>query len=81
MMEYGFHASPMRSILGANEEDRFTEFLAGLLAEPEMLKGFLSISPGVEIPREEIGSLQIDIQVSIEGGRPDLVISGEKTPC
>lgn len=79
MTEGSSHTSPYLSILGANEEDRFTEYLSLLLADSSFLREFLNLSPSVKLPADQFGSLRVDMQVRVEGGRPDLVISGDDT--
>jgi hypothetical protein len=70
---------PIISILAANEEDRFTSYLAALLEDPIVLNQFLDLSPKTRIPEAEFASLRTQMQVQFEGGRPDLVISGDHT--
>ena len=42
-----------------------------------MMAGFIALSQGVKVPSHEYASPAVEIQVRIEGGRPDLVISGD----
>lgn len=79
MSDRAVQKTPIRAILASNEEDRFTEYLSGLLTDSAVLSAFLQLIPGFKVVPEEFRLLSVDVQVAVEGGRPDLVISGPNT--
>ncbi len=64
---------PAQALLGGNEEDRFTEFLARLLREKELASRFLRELCDLDPKR---GRPEVGTQVVVQDGRPDLVITG-----
>jgi hypothetical protein len=72
---------PYLAILGGKEEDRFTNYLAELLKDPDMLAAFtgtfLKDHCGLLINSEP--GMTAQTQVTVAGGRPDLAIRAKST--
>jgi len=64
---------PAMALLSGKEEDRFTSYLCELLKSREVLAGFLSKLCGVA-PNDLGTAVEVRTQVTVPGGRPDLVI-------
>jgi hypothetical protein len=67
-----FQGSPYLAILSGKEEDRFTYFLRELLLAPKVLERFLTKFCG--LPANAAATAHADLQVTVDGGRPDLAV-------
>jgi hypothetical protein len=72
-----WRGQPERALLAEKEEDRFTVLLCELLRSRDVLTSFLELS-GVSLG-DKLTELAVGNQVTVPGGRPDLVIRGAKT--
>ncbi|MBZ4414700.1 PD-(D/E)XK nuclease family protein [Myxococcus sp. XM-1-1-1] len=81
MSSSSWTGQPILAVLGSKEEDRFTELLVHLLQAPEVLRAFMRELCGIEVSEAELVSLKARTQVTVPGGRPDIVIQGPARYC
>lgn len=77
MNESEWLGRPALAILADKQENRFTTLLCELLRSRRVLSAFLDTC-GIT-PRDGVADLTVRTEVSVPGGRPDLVVRGSST--